>query len=101
MKSLTGLVVCGGKSSRMGQDKSLIAYHGVAQWQYLAKLLEPVCSRIVIGCNASQARLFKSEHTILVDDPKFGDSGPMAALLTAFRAYSKADLEQAWDIGTG
>ena len=38
--NLKGLVLCGGRSSRMQHDKSSIAYHnGVPQWQYLANLL--------------------------------------------------------------
>lgn len=71
----------------MGRDKSLIQYHGIAQWQYAAKLLAPLCSRVIISCNVAQAKQFKTDHTLLVDEPKFANTGPMAGLLTAFRAY--------------
>lgn len=83
----TGLIFCGGQSSRMGRDKSLIQYHGIAQWQYAVNLLAPLCSRIVISCNTEQAKQFKTQHTLLVDEPKYANMGPMAGLLTAFRAY--------------
>lgn len=87
MTPLTGLIFCGGRSSRMGHDKSLIQYHGIAQWQYAAKLVAPLCSRVVISCRSDQAKQFKTEHTLMADEPKFANAGPMAGLLTAFRAY--------------
>ena len=31
--ALKGLVLCGGFSTRMQEDKSRIDYHGVPQWQ--------------------------------------------------------------------
>ncbi len=38
--NLKGLVLCGGRSKRMQQDKSNIGYYGVLQWQHLRDLLQ-------------------------------------------------------------
>ena len=92
MTLVTGLVVCGGQSTRMGRDKSLIDYHGIPQWQFAYNLLHPHCSRIVISCNTSQTKQFQSVNNILVDDAKFTEIGPMGAVLTAFRAYPSSPL---------
>jgi molybdopterin-guanine dinucleotide biosynthesis protein A len=37
---LNGLILAGGKSVRMGQDKSLIEYHNVSQREYLFAMLK-------------------------------------------------------------
>jgi molybdopterin-guanine dinucleotide biosynthesis protein A len=92
MGSVVGLVVCGGKSTRMGRDKSLIEYHGVPQWQFVYNLLKTHCSRTVISCNASQSKQFQKGISLLVDDEKFSEIGPMGAVLTAFRAYPSTPL---------
>ncbi len=87
VKQLTGLVVCGGYSSRMGQDKSLLDYHGIAQRYHIYHLLEAFCDNVLISCNPSQAESIEPAYAFLADDEKYGDSGPIAALLTAFDAY--------------
>ncbi len=87
MVKIQGLVICGGKSSRMGKDKSLIQYHGLPQWEHVARMLSPLCGKVFISCHAGQVKQFKGEYPLLVDDPKYADCGPMAALLTAFRSH--------------
>jgi len=87
MQSLTGLVVCGGRSSRMGTDKGLIAWHGIAQRLFLYRMLEPLCKKVFISCNAGQADSIESGYDHIADDKKYCDIGPMAALLSAFNKY--------------
>jgi molybdopterin-guanine dinucleotide biosynthesis protein A len=90
MSPLYGLVVCGGKSSRMGQDKSLLDYHGKPQRYHLYEMLRPLCERVFISCNSSQKPAIPSEYDVLVDETEYADIGPMGALLTAFRHYPDA-----------
>ncbi len=87
MQKLHGLVVCGGRSTRMGRDKSLIEYHGLPQWEYVARMLAPLCGKVFISCHEGQEKQFQAEYPLLVDDPKYANCGPMAALLTAFRSH--------------
>lgn len=87
MSTLYGLVVCGGKSSRMGSDKSLLNYHGKPQRYHLYELMKPLCDRVFISCNRLQAPDIPAEYEVLVDDDVYENMGPLAALLTAYKHY--------------
>ena len=52
--SLSALILSGGLSSRMGEEKRLINYHGEIQEQYLYDLLTPYCSEVYISINQNQ-----------------------------------------------
>lgn len=87
VKKVIGLVVCGGKSSRMGIDKSLIDYHGKPQHYHVFEMLENICEKVFISCNSSQLKGIELKYLTLPDLPEYDNIGPMAALLTAFTAY--------------
>lgn len=91
-KELYGLVVCGGKSTRMGTDKSLINYHGKPQRYYVYEMLEWVCDKVFISCNRAQATKIIAPYQIMADLPNLENVGPMAALLTAFSTYPDKDF---------
>jgi len=96
-----GLVLAGGKSQRMQQDKSLLCYHGQPQFLYTYQLLEKSCQRVHLSCRPSQAeqyrRAFKGEQISLLTD-LYENIGPVAALLTAFQHQLVAWLTLACDI---
>jgi molybdopterin-guanine dinucleotide biosynthesis protein A len=91
-QSLTGLVVCGGKSSRMGRDKSLLSYHGRPQRYFLADMLRPFCENVFISCNAGQAKEVPAGWQTIPDSASYADIGPMASLLSAFERLPGADF---------
>ncbi|HMQ46210.1 MAG TPA: NTP transferase domain-containing protein [Saprospiraceae bacterium] len=79
---LYGLVLAGGKSTRMGQDKGLIDYHGKPQRDHLKDLLAPFCAKTYISCRPDQV----GEVADPLPDTIEG-LGPMGAMLSAFRAH--------------
>lgn len=89
---LFGLVVCGGKSTRMGVDKSMLVYHEKPQRYHVYEMLKNICDRVFISCNASQANEISKDYETLVDLSCYQDIGPMAALLTAFAQCPQVDL---------
>ncbi len=83
---LFGLVLAGGKSTRMGTDKSLLKYHGNAsQIEFGFNLLSQYCENSFLSVNESQA---KNDQYYL---PKIQDTflglGPMGGILSAFQKY--------------
>jgi len=77
-KMLNGLILCGGKSTRMGKDKSLINYHGKPQRDYLFDLLRPFCNQVFI----SGSRNSKASQTVIPDH--FDLDSPLNGILSAF-----------------
>lgn len=78
-----GLVLAGGESRRMGQDKGLLNYHGKSQREYMADLLSAVCEKTFISGQAGQ--LIESSYSIIQD--AFLNLGPYGAILSAFRQF--------------
>lgn len=83
---LYGLVLAGGESKRMGQDKGALEYHGKPQREYAADLLNQFCEQTFISTRPGQA--VESAYPLLED--KFLDLGPYGAILSAFRQYPNA-----------
>ena len=78
---LKGLVLCGGFSTRMQEDKSRIGYHGMPQWQYLVNLLQSFLPEVYISCRKEQTGDFAYPH-LVPDSVPYG--GPSAGLLSAY-----------------
>lgn len=92
MNPLYGLVVCGGKSTRMGQDKSLLVYHGQPQRYHLYEMLGKLCERVFISCNKEQFYTIPDKYATIVDAQEYEGIGPMASLLSAFKNYPEASF---------
>jgi molybdopterin-guanine dinucleotide biosynthesis protein A len=80
-----GLVLAGGKSVRMGEDKGQINYHGKPQREFAADLLRPLCEQVFISCRVDQMEEIDSEYDLLPDT--FTGLGPFGAIMSAFREY--------------
>lgn len=81
------LVVCGGKSSRMGTDKSMLIYYKKSQRYHLYDMLQPFCEKVFISCNDDQLTTIPEGYSALTDLPEYNNTGPVAALLSAFDLY--------------
>lgn len=86
---LRALILAGGKSTRMGQDKAEMDYHGLPQWQHLQHILEKNGLEVFISCREDQAASF-GDLPVITDS--FTGLGPFGAILSAFRH----DPDAAW-----
>jgi molybdopterin-guanine dinucleotide biosynthesis protein A len=85
---LYGLVLAGGKSTRMGEDKSLIAYFGLEHRIYLAKMIAPFCEKTYISCQENQLSENLDGCNPLID--LVPSKGPMSGLISAFLTHPNA-----------
>jgi molybdopterin-guanine dinucleotide biosynthesis protein A len=85
---LHGLVLAGGKSTRMGEDKSLIAYFGLEHRIYLAKMIAPFCEKTYISCQENQLSENLDGCNPLID--LVPSKGPMSGLISAFLTHPNA-----------
>jgi molybdenum cofactor guanylyltransferase len=51
---LEGLILGGGKSSRMGFDKSELNFHGAPQGEFLFNLLRQFCEEVFFSCKSAE-----------------------------------------------
>jgi molybdenum cofactor guanylyltransferase len=89
--ALNGLVLAGGKSTRMGQDKGAMHWHGKEQRFYMADLLLPFCKQVFISCRREQETGVTKEGYLVIPDA-YESLGPYGAILSAF----KHDKDTAW-----
>ncbi|MGL1933451.1 MAG: molybdopterin-guanine dinucleotide biosynthesis protein B [Fibrobacterales bacterium] len=82
--NLNGLVLTGGKSSRMQQDKGNLNYHGVPQQEYLYSILSSICHNTFLSV-AHSTDTAENQLPELVDT--FTDMGPLGGILTALREH--------------
>ena len=76
---LYGLVLSGGRSTRMGSDKGLLNYHGKNQREFLFELLSKNCEKVFTSCNSEQN--IPSYLNPLTD--QFQYKSPINGILTA------------------
>lgn len=84
---LYGLVLSGGRSSRMGQDKGLIKYHNLPQREHVYNLLSQVCDKTFLSIRKEQSSEISKGIASIIDKDEF--KGPFNGLISAHKAYPK------------
>lgn len=89
--TLTGVVLCGGESRRMGSDKGLLVKDGRPWALYMAAKLPKM--PVLFSINARQTDAYAAilpAGRWVVDSE--GKAGPLEGLLSVHRHYPEADL---------
>jgi len=79
LKGITGYILAGGKSSRMGADKGLLLFEGKSMIHYVIEQMQPIFDKLVIVSNNPEYEKFGLE--VIPDLIK--DIGPAGGIYTA------------------
>ena len=83
---LTGLVLVGGRSTRMGTDKAGLLLDGRSLARRMANLLGPVCDQVFLSCRADQDLPLDAARIPRIFD-SFAGLGPLGGILSAMQQH--------------
>ena len=89
-KPTFGLVLAGGESRRMGQDKALLKRAGQSQLAHIVAILERAVDEVFVSTRRDQQDdAERSRYRQVVD--RFDGIGPVAGILSALQEHPEAD----------
>jgi molybdopterin-guanine dinucleotide biosynthesis protein A len=87
---VTGVVLAGGLSRRMQQDKGLLRLHNRPMIRYALDVMLEVADDVVISTNQHQEEYLKFGYPVIADQTSSFD-GPLAGILSAMD-YAQTDI---------
>jgi len=89
-RPIYGLVLTGGKSSRMGHDKALLDHLGKSQLAHSVDLLSSCVDKVFVSTRPDQTEEgARSQYPQIVD--RYDNMGPVAGILSALLEYPDVD----------
>ncbi|AYD01091.1 molybdenum cofactor guanylyltransferase MobA [Neorhizobium sp. NCHU2750] len=82
-----GLILAGGRSSRMGANKALLPLNGKAVLRHVVDRLTPQVTSVSVNSSAAFPGF---ESLPVIEDSVAGQLGPLAGILTGMRHYAEA-----------
>lgn len=92
LSDVSGLVLCGGQSVRMGRDKAFIQYHTKEQYAHVADMMKVFCKDVFVSCNNQQQSKITQQYQSISDNATFDNGGPMMGILSAFNQLHNTSL---------
>ncbi len=89
MKQIGGIILAGGKSSRMGEDKAFVEYKGSMLIEYSLHLATNFCESIIISANSKVYE--RLGYPVVADE--FEARGPIGGIYSALK---KAEFD--WNL---
>ncbi|MEM9160662.1 MAG: molybdenum cofactor guanylyltransferase [Verrucomicrobiota bacterium] len=88
-REMLGLILCGGKSGRMGQDKGELKLRGErTQLEYSIGMLQKLCSRVVVSVGPKGSSRRELPEGVEIVEDVAGVEGPMGGVLAGLRVAS-------------
>ena len=86
MPELNALIMAGGKSVRMGKDKTLMRYHKDEQFMHLYKMFLEKNIKPFISCRPDQRAFFEDRGCNVIAD-RISEMGPLGGIISAFMSF--------------
>ncbi|PIQ23213.1 bifunctional molybdenum cofactor guanylyltransferase MobA/molybdopterin-guanine dinucleotide biosynthesis adaptor protein MobB [bacterium (Candidatus Blackallbacteria) CG17_big_fil_post_rev_8_21_14_2_50_48_46] len=83
-RPFNGLVLAGGMSQRMGQDKAALVYRDKTQLETSTELLASLCQQVYVSCRGEQKNSLQALTAFPVLEDRLLGLGPLGGILTAF-----------------
>ena len=93
--SLGGIVLCGGKSSRMGTSKAWLKIGNLYLLQQVTRTLQKMCRQLVVVKAGRQDIPDPGKEAIVVAD-EYPDAGPLGGIHTGLKQLKSSGVEQAF-----
>ncbi|MBB3130812.1 molybdopterin-guanine dinucleotide biosynthesis protein A [Paenibacillus rhizosphaerae] len=77
MLNMTGILLAGGRSSRMGTDKALLSVNGETVIGRVIRMMSPAASRIIISANDDEKYAFLDKEVV---HDRYPGQGPLSGL---------------------
>lgn len=94
-KNMIGVVLCGGKSLRMGADKGLLQQQSMTWAELAASKIAGLKLKVVLSVNEQQVDLYCGRFaglSIIKDDTTLQVYGPLKGILSVHLQYPETDL---------
>lgn len=89
-RPIFGLVLAGGESRRMGQDKALLVRDGQSQLAHIVELLGRVTERVFVSTrSAQQDDVERGRFEQIID--RYDNIGPIAGIVSALEEHPDVD----------
>lgn len=81
-KNITGVILCGGKSSRFGSDKAFAPYKGQSFFNRIFQVMSSIFRGMVVVTHAPEK--YQGLSAIMLED-EVPNQGPLGGIITALR----------------
>lgn len=95
MPDTGGLILCGGKSTRMGTSKAWLPFGDEVMLQRMTRILSK-CVEPIVVVGAPGQQLPALDPSVFVCRDEFPDKGPLAGIYTGLRNLNNLDVESAF-----
>jgi molybdopterin-guanine dinucleotide biosynthesis protein A len=92
---MTGVVLCGGESTRMGLDKGMLQYNSISWAELAFNKLRALKAPVVLSVNEQQLDLYSEAFpgtVIIKDDVSLNIGGPLKGILSVHLQQLNEDL---------